>query len=317
MKTDWERTTPVIVPSRDELAACLRRADGSTALVGFDVLSGGLANTNIRLRTDGETDYVLRLHQRDPASADREALLFPMAGMVVPVPVMVAHGKPGDILAHRWSVLRYMPGEPMDALAAPGRHAELASAMHHAGTLLAKLQALGPMLWPFPPTVPSLELTPAVFTDWLDAALGPRAAGPHLPRPLTGRVRRFADAWTHALASVASERALVHCDYNGANLLVAGGRVTAVLDWEFAMSGTSLWDIGNMLRHFAHRPEVHSPFIEGFRADGGRLPERWRELAALLDIMNLADMIGRSEPGSKRQASMIASIDAHLEACGA
>ncbi len=45
---------------------------------------------------------------------------------------------------------------------------------------------------------------------------------------------------------------LTHCDFNGSNILVnktAGlWKVAAVLDWEFAFSGTPFFDFGNLLR---------------------------------------------------------------------
>jgi aminoglycoside/choline kinase family phosphotransferase len=47
-------------------------------------------------------------------------------------------------------------------------------------------------------------------------------------------------------------RQLVHADFNPKNILVRGASVAAVLDWEFAFSGTPLFDVGNMLR-FAER----------------------------------------------------------------
>lgn len=52
------------------------------------------------------------------------------------------------------------------------------------------------------------------------------------------------------------EKHLVHCDFDSANILVnrinGFWMVTGVLDWEFALSGSSLWDVANMLR-YAHK----------------------------------------------------------------
>jgi aminoglycoside phosphotransferase (APT) family kinase protein len=69
----------------------------------------------------------------------------------------------------------------------------------------------------------------------------------------------------------------VHSEFNGKNLLVLGrgGRwsISAVLDWEFAFSGSPLVDVGNMLRFRAsYPPSFVSGFIAGFR----RLAESYR-----------------------------------------
>jgi aminoglycoside phosphotransferase (APT) family kinase protein len=77
----------------------------------------------------------------------------------------------------------------------------------------------------------------------------------------------------------------VHSDYNGKNLLVheRGGcwSISAVLDWEFAFSGSPLTDIGNMLRFRTAYPACFaSAFITGYREAGGNLPPDWREVSA-------------------------------------
>ena len=62
------------------------------------------------------------------------------------------------------------------------------------------------------------------------------------------------------------EKHLVHGDFDPANILVDkindSWVVTGILDWEFAFSGSCLWDVANMLR-YAHRmpPEFQSSFI--------------------------------------------------------
>ncbi len=67
----------------------------------------------------------------------------------------------------------------------------------------------------------------------------------------------------------------MHSDFNPKNVLAvrAGGRwsVSAVLDWEFAFSGSPLHDIGNMLR-FEQPPGFAAGFADGFRDGGGDLP---------------------------------------------
>jgi aminoglycoside phosphotransferase (APT) family kinase protein len=97
---------------------------------------------------------------------------------------------------------------------------------------------------------------------------------------------------------VAGARQLVHADYNAKNLLVTAGTggwsVSAVLDWEFACSGSPLADIGNMLRFGEQIPAPFADsFIAGYVAAGGELPARWRELSAALDLYALADFLTR------------------------
>jgi aminoglycoside phosphotransferase (APT) family kinase protein len=89
---------------------------------------------------------------------------------------------------------------------------------------------------------------------------------------------------------------LSHSDYKPSNLLVSDSRVAAVLDWEFAFAIAPLNDIGNFLRYSARqRPEYESAFIAGYLEAGASLPEDWRRLVRLVDLINLLDFLGRQD----------------------
>ena len=70
-----------------------------------------------------------------------------------------------------------------------------------------------------------------------------------------------------------------------------------MLDWEFAFAGAPLNGIGNFLRYSSRQlPEYESGFIEGYVQAGGILPDDWRRLARLVDLINLLDFLGRPDP---------------------
>jgi aminoglycoside phosphotransferase (APT) family kinase protein len=109
------------------------------------------------------------------------------------------------------------------------------------------------------------------------------------------RLAVAAQAYVDAAPSVSQ---LVHSDFNPKNLLVrqhAGNwTVAAVLDWEFAFSGSPLSDVGNMLRFPADLPPGFAPaFVAGFAAGGGLLPADWREISLALDLFALAELLTR------------------------
>jgi aminoglycoside phosphotransferase (APT) family kinase protein len=116
---------------------------------------------------------------------------------------------------------------------------------------------------------------------------------------------------------VAGARHLVHSDYNGKNLLAVArdGRwsISAVLDWEFAYSGSPLGDIGNMLRFRADQPDGFAgAFIAGYRDAGGPLPPRWREISEALDLYALADFLTRP-PGHRYFGKAVTLLKSRLE----
>ena len=78
------------------------------------------------------------------------------------------------------------------------------------------------------------------------------------------------------------ERLLVHGDFNPSNILIQGGVISGILDWEYYHSGTPYMDIGNLLRHTD--TVYHSKIKDGLEAGGMRLPMDWKERAELVDL---------------------------------
>jgi Ser/Thr protein kinase RdoA (MazF antagonist) len=107
------------------------------------------------------------------------------------------------------------------------------------------------------------------------------------------RCRRLHHCLTHRpdLQEPSVTHQLCHSDFNLKNFLIrrnANGRhqLAAVLDWEFAFSGSGVIDIGNLLR-FEHesRAVESSRFADAYRAAGGHLDKAWREQALFADLL--------------------------------
>jgi aminoglycoside phosphotransferase (APT) family kinase protein len=68
--------------------------------------------------------------------------------------------------------------------------------------------------------------------------------------------------------------------------------VAAVLDWEFAFSGSPLLDVGHFLRYERAAQPLREPqFSRGFVEHGGKLPEDWRHVVRVIDLTALADVV--------------------------
>ena len=134
------------------------------------------------------------------------------------------------------------------------------------------------------------------------------------------RDRASALVWSFAnqLASLDSETKLVHGDFGSRNLLVhkVGGnwRVAAVLDWEFAIAGSALADVGHFLRYetMAH-PTVEPHFSNGYLSGGGRLPSGWRQLARVVDLIALCESLTHDALPSTVIAELNELVSATIE----
>jgi aminoglycoside phosphotransferase (APT) family kinase protein len=285
--------------------AWLEQALPGQQITGTAPLGGGHSNENI-LVTTGSGSYVLRRYRRGSRAAAARtcaieaALAARLRAGPVPVPEVIAAdpagaaaGEPLLLARHVAGVLVSMAlGEDSGQAAGIGRAAGRALAGIGAVTFERGGMFTGPDL------VPAPDGMPASLPEFVEACLrAGNAASALSPDEIDG-LRGLAARAGPLAAGTACSRQLVHSDYNGKNLLAVcrGGRwlISAVLDWEFAFSGSPLTDVGNMLR-FRERypPGFTDGFLAGFQDAGGRLPPRWREISEALDLYALADFLTR------------------------
>jgi fructokinase len=285
-------------------------------ITAAEPLSGGYRTENIHVITD-RGSYVLRRYLRGDAArtcAIEAALAARLASAKVPAAEVIAADPDGAVAGLPLLLARHVPGVMVSVTVArdPGSAAELGAA---AGRALA---AIGAVTFPSggaftgPGLVPSPEGMPSSLPEFLETCLRAGPAASVLSPAEIGGLRALAAAADPLARSAAPARQLVHSDYNGKNLLAVGGdgrwSISAVLDWEFAFSGSPLTDIGNMLRfRDEHPPGFADGFIAGYRDVGGELPERWREISEALDLYALADFLTRP-PGHRYFGKTVAAL---------
>ncbi|MCP4634508.1 MAG: phosphotransferase, partial [candidate division Zixibacteria bacterium] len=81
---------------------------------------------------------------------------------------------------------------------------------------------------------------------------------------------------------VFGENHLVHGDFNPTNILINGGEVSGVLDWEWSHSGIPYMDIGNLLRNTEY--SYHNKIKRGLKKGGMILPDDWIRRAEYIDL---------------------------------
>ena len=111
-------------------------------------------------------------------------------------------------------------------------------------------------------------------------------------------IRHYLDKYLYLLPK-SEEKQLVHADFDPANILVlkANGhwQISAVLDWEFAFSGSILWDVANMLRYAHHMPAIfQQSFLAGLKDGGVSLSKNWKITVHLLNLLALLECLKRA-----------------------
>jgi aminoglycoside phosphotransferase (APT) family kinase protein len=312
MRLGWKRYAPELAPSADEVQAMVRAGLPGARIAGFASAPGGIANTNIRVDLEGGGRVLLRLYQRDATQAAKEAAVAKRIGAAVPVAQFLHIGAQDG---YRFALVEWIEGERLELTLPAMDEAARRAAGHAVGA------ALG--------AVHRFEYDRAGFLDAeLDVA-APLGGGPDF---LLGFMRgsfiegQAYDLLGHDLARAAMDYAiankhrewagphrLAHCDFNGSNILMRGGAVAAVVDWEFAMSAKPDIDFGNLQRNHPDDAFLDG-VVAGYEAQGHTLPSDWRELARLSDLVAWADILTRKGVDESIARSARSAIRQTIEA---
>lgn len=306
MERSWERVHPFVELSVTELEQRVRCAFPGARVSEAVPLTAGLRNSNYRLTLVGAPSPVaLRLYVADPEACAREAgVLAAVAGHVPAPRVWHSEGAANPPFA----LMEWLEGVPLDDVMRDCDGETAVSLAAACGSVLAAVHAtrfsapgfLGPdlrVVRPMPAWAPTVLST---LRGPVEERLGPE---------LAARVRQTVESNAWAVEPVWSEAVLVHGDFKPWNMLAqpeaepsggggagggAGGgwRLTGVLDWEFACAGSKLLDFATFLRDEAGRPSgFGDAFADAYLQAGGSLPDDWRGLTRLIDLLNLMQML--------------------------
>jgi fructokinase len=265
---------------------------------------------------------VLRVYEHDPSLCRKELDLLGLVRQRVFVPELI-HAEPDGLEGiPPFALFRFVDGITF-------RHQKRTAdidVIHRAAFAVGQtLAAISRFTFARPGWLgPGLEVTaPLLEGDnpaprFVDACISSGNFERHVEASIRDQVRIL--IWSNAsrLATLHQETHLVHGDFGKRNLLMRldAGKpsVAAVLDWEFAVSGSPLIDIGHFLRYeSAARPQLEPHFSRGFSDAGGQLPLDWRQLARLLDLLALCESLTHADLREDVVGELVEIVRATIE----
>jgi aminoglycoside phosphotransferase (APT) family kinase protein len=295
-----------VTPTLADVRRLVGIAFPARTVTGFEILAGGLCNLNLKINFgSNEAPVVLRLYKHDPASAQKELELLNLVRKTVPVPEVFYANYEGVDRSGPFAIIEFVNGPTFQRLKRTNDLNAIREASYIAGQTLAAIGKygfstpgrLGAGLSVIGPFAEGDDQVLRLLDSWL-------ISPPLLDRigDLTSRIHDLVWSRVERLKLLQSPTSLnsrlVHSDYGPRNIIVrnVGGKwkVAAVLDWEFAYSGSPLVDIGHFLRYERADNPVREPeFSRGFIEHGGTLPDDWRQLTKLIDLTALCELLTR------------------------
>ena len=290
-----------------------------------EILSGGLVNTNIKIEfSSHQPPVVLRFYRGDAAVCLKESAVLRLVRTTVPVPAVI-HVEPNGIDGSGpFSILEFVPGMTFQQL----KRTKDLEAIHQAATSVGEtLARIGKFQFPKPGrlqvednlTVGSQYMEgPDPIPHLLDSFLQSRHLQQRIDITLQQKLHNLLWSWGAHLRAFDNESYLVHGDFGNRNILVdcinARWQVAAVLDWEFALSGSPLLDVGNFLRYETPDTPLREPyFSRAFIESGGLLPDDWRRASLVLDLTGLVECLTHEHLPDDVAAEILQLIESSLK----
>jgi aminoglycoside phosphotransferase (APT) family kinase protein len=293
----------------------------------LEVLSGGFINTNIKVEFAHYEPVVIRLYRNGAEVCRKELALHDLLSRTIRVPRILHVESDGIEDSPPFLISEFVSGSTFQQLKRTNDLKAIQQASYSVGATLA---AVGRFKFEKPGRLEVEEHAPALtvgekfiegpdqiarlMDTFLASANCERRAGAKLMQ----RLHDYAWSWSSRMPDLEESPCLVHGDFGNRNILVHHENckwvVGAVLDWEFAFSGSPLIDVGHFLRYERRNAPLREPhFSHGFDEHGGQLPDNWRELAKVIDLSGLVECLTHDELPVDVEIELLELINATLD----
>lgn len=329
MRDTWERRQDALHLDQATFKQLLHPLLAGRSMASAELLRAGRSNTLYKITVEGWTEaLVLRIFQNDPTACHKEVELFHLLHPRIPLAELLWADQEGQTCGYPMTISRWVEGMLVEDILAGKVQADLAEVGYSVGATLA---TIGSYTFAHPgffhdglhldeqeeETLEEVDEAKG-YLAYLSSCLFPGKAERWLGAELTARLWSFVNEHAHLLQATAGSRSLVHADYGGSNLLVRQAKghfcLTAVLDWEFAFVGSSLFDLGNLFRYEWLLPnEFEAACLQGYTDYGGILPPAWKKITKLFDLINICTFLQTPEPRGSLVGDMITLVRWTLE----
>jgi len=296
-KQNWEKTdSQHILPN--EVIKNMIRTSINKEVESYHIISGGCANLNIRVQLKNQTPpLLLRIYLRDKDAASREQKISEMLQGKIPVPKIYFIGNYEE---YKFAICEFIDGITLRDLLLGDQEFDMHHIMSQCGDMLAKISSIQfPLAGFFDKDLNiQKEFANNDLVNYAQNCLKQDIAKQQLKSDLILKIEKLLLEKKEFLPGN-KEKNLVHADFDSSNILVQkidnSWQIVAILDWEFAFSGSILCDIANMLRYAHQLPEEFEDSFMNSLQNKIQLPKDWKIIINLLNLCSLIDCLARSD----------------------
>jgi aminoglycoside phosphotransferase (APT) family kinase protein len=314
--TKFDRRELLAVLDVQEVRELVRAKFNCSEIKSISLLAGGFMNSNYRIVLRDNTSLVLRISSRR-ADLKKELSVLKRVYGRVPVPAVIAEhfSEP-----YPFALIEFIEGTLFSDSLGSLEPEDLAKIAFDTGATLQAIHSfdLGQTGFFNENFVfnPVFENFGASLYDYICSSLVAGRVRERLGSKLADRMLEFVRARRDVYWSIANCTRLIHSDYNLKNIRIrhieSVWKVVGILDWEFALAGSPLVDIGNFLRFEDELPPgLSEAFVQGYLSNSIGLPDNWRQVAKLLDLAAMVNFLEDERDAPKTFRTAIAVMESN------
>ncbi|MVX64957.1 aminoglycoside phosphotransferase family protein [Clostridium chromiireducens] len=294
MEYGWERTFPFLKIDNNIIGELLEGILENDYITNVIPINEGCRTTNYIVDTNiPEKKYILKIFFSKEQNYKKEIKLLAKLkeDKLVNVATIYKVGNNEIIQNREYAIYEYMQGKTIGKAISEGYSiennfikdvAQFLAQIHSykfekAGFLDENLKVVN-------------ELPPLIL--WYEKFMGSKAKE-RLGKDLVHKILYIVNKNGHILNKLDNDIRLVHGDFQGTNILIKDNKLGGVIDWEFAMAGHPLADIGQFFRYEEYfSKDMIKVFEEEYnKISSYKLTNDWYEISKLRDLANLIQLI--------------------------
>ncbi len=316
MEYGWERTFPFLEIDSDKIGKLFEGVLEEKNIVSVMKVNEGCRTTNYIVQSDQlNKKYILKIFLSTDQEHKKEIkLLRHLANnSIFPVSKIYKFSTHELIQGREYAIYEYLEGKTLGQAINEGYLLE-ESFVRETARALAQIH--------------SHEFNKVGFLDenlniaeelpplslWYEISMGDKAKE-RLGKSIVEKINNIIKKNEKILTKLDEDIRLVHGDFQGTNILIKDGKLAGLLDWEFAMAGHPLADIGQFFRYEeCFNSKLIKAFEEEYNKNSSyKLMKDWYKISKIRDLVNLIQLIDTEEDMPTKHANIKKIISNNLE----
>lgn len=295
MEKNWERTLPFLYVDRETINKLFKGIIKKDEIISVKPVDEGCRTSNYIIYSTDNKKYLLKIFFSDDQQYRKECEILSILKDKICVQEICKFDKSNLINDKYYVIYKYIEGVTLSKSLNNGDMTN-EYIIRDAANILANIHKkrfssvgfLNDELEVYHKLPPLNKWYEQFITDKVEKRLG---------KDIIQKIRKVINENIEDLLSLDNDPRLVHGDFQGTNILVDHNKITGIIDWEFAMAGHPLADIGQLFRYEEYfNKQLISIFEDEYRKKSDYiLPDNWYKLSKIRDLANLIQLLDFEE----------------------